>query len=229
MASLPCEFCGSSDAVEAYPDGDFCFSCNRKLNTEKRLQLIQDYKKQKNPKEIKLASLTNFWREWLKNRGIKQSTINKFDLQYDELSGSIAYPLRIKGAVVGYQLRDKSKQIKTIRYAADDKPFLFECRSDNTESVVVVEDPVSAMKIWQEADINTVALLGTNLNCTNKLFLIEEYKKIVIWMDGDLAGYKAAQKISNDLSQFCETFITFTKQDPKDLEASNITPVLSIG
>jgi 5S rRNA maturation endonuclease (ribonuclease M5) len=229
MANLPCDNCGSSDAVEAYQDGDFCFSCNKKINTEKRLHLASTEKKQKNPKEVKLISINDFWIEWLKNKGIKQATINNFDLQFDELSGSIAYPLKIHGAIVGYQLRDKNKKIKTVRYAADDEPFLFECRSNNTASVVVVEDPVSAMKIWQEASINTIALLGTNLNCANKLFLIEKYKKVIVWMDGDLAGYKAAQKIANDLSQFCETFLTFTKQDPKDLDAGSINQVLNIG
>jgi 5S rRNA maturation endonuclease (ribonuclease M5) len=228
MASLPCAKCNSSDAVEAYSDGDFCFSCHSKINS-RRLTLESDETKQKNPKKIQLTSITDYWIHWLKERGINDKTIRQFDIQYDELSKSIAYPVKIKKEIVGYQLRDENKKIKTARYAKEDEPFLFEACANNTEIVVVVEDPVSAMRIWQDVQVNAIALLGTHLNAVNKLYLINKYKHFVVWMDGDLPGYKAAQKISTDLLAFCAVNLIFTRQDPKEFEARSLKEFLIQG
>lgn len=227
MASLPCDKCGSSDAVEPYEDGDKCFSCGWK-NRSGRLKLESDDKKQKNPKKIQLTTITDFWINWLKQRGINEKTIRAFNIQFDKLSESIAYPCVSADTkkILGYQLRDKNKKIKTVRYAKEDEPFLFECRANDASIVVVVEDPVSAMRIWQDARINVVALMGTNLRNTNKLYLVGKYDRVLVWMDGDLAGYKAARHICNDLSQYNYTHIIFTTNDPKDHNSAVIKYIL---
>lgn len=225
MADLPCSRCDSSDAVEAYQDGDFCFSCHTKMNSRRRT-LKSNVEKQKNPKKIQLIQISEFWKNWLKARGVNEQTINYFNLQFDELSGSIAYPLKIEKEIVGYQLRDVNKKIKTIRYTKEEEPFLFECCANNAATVVVVEDPVSAMRIWQETKVNTVSILGTKLSSSNKVYLLSKYKKIITWMDGDLPGYKAGQKIANDLDGFCETRLIYSTSDPKDLKGWEIRLLL---
>lgn len=227
MASLPCENCDSSDAVESYDDGDFCFSCHKKINS-KRLSLESDLKKQKNPKPVKLVAITEHWINWLKNRGINDKTISYFNLQYDDLSKSIVYTIKVASEIRGYQLRDENKKIKTVRYAKEDEAFLFECSANDTSVVVVVEDPISAMRIWQDANINAVALMGTNLTIINKLYLITKYNKIIVWMDGDIAGYKAAQQIDRDCRVYCETKGMFTRYDPKDYPPTEIKRLLNV-
>lgn len=221
MASLPCEFCGSSDAVEEYEDGKFCFSCHKQFNRS-RLKLTDNTKKQKKPKNIQLIPITDFWINWLKSKGINDETINTFNLLYDELSQSIAYPIKTQDKIAGYQLRDINKKIKTVKYVDDDSPFLFSAEMADSMVIVVVEDAVSAMRVWQETGLNAVALMGTNLSTPNKLYLLNKYKRIVIWLDGDLPGYKAAIKIRNDLDGFCETRLIYSSSDPKDLKGHEI-------
>lgn len=219
MAGLPCDNCGSSDGLEDYTNGAYCFVCHYK-EKNKRLCLESDQNKQKKPKKIELLPLNSFWTNWLKDKGINEKTIQHFNIQFDRFSESVAYPCREQSTkkILGYQLRDKDKKIKTIRFITEYEHFLFEARINDSEQVVLVEDAVSAMRIWQDTKNNAIALLGTNLAEENLLYIIKNYKRIIVWLDGDLAGYQAAERIINNLQQFVYSKIFFTRADPKDLD-----------
>lgn len=227
MAGLPCSNCNSSDAVEAYDNGDFCFSCH-KLIKPRRLKSAWRKKQQKTPTKVALTALPPFWKNWLAEKNINEKTIEKFNLQYDKLSKSLAYPVKISGKVIGYQLRDAAKKIRTVRMI-EDFPFLFEAKTNNSNFVVLVEDPISAMRIWQDSNFNAIALLGTNLTSATKLYILKNYLNVIVWMDGDIAGYSAARKITNDFSQYRETYTKFTRLDPKDHDKYSLNSVLSVG
>lgn len=230
MAYLPCEQCGSRDAVQPYQNGKYCFSCHF-VERNGRLKLESDQSKQKKPKKIQLISINNYWHNWLTQQGIYDSTINFFSIQVDELSQSIAYPCCEQSAkkILGYQLRDKDKKIKTVKFAQIDEPFLFEARKNISPYVVIVEDPVSAMRIWQDTLFSAIALLGTNLNDVNKLYVINNYRTVVVWMDGDIAGYNAAKKIANDFRQYRTVYTRFTDEDPKKYNKTELNEILSLG
>jgi DNA primase len=229
MADLPCISCDSSDGVEPYKNGDYCFVCHQKF-FNRRLKLENDGKKQKKPKKIQLTTINDYWINYLQQRGVHEKTIQHFNIQFDELSQSIAFPCckQSPQKILGYQLRDKNKKIKTVRFSAENEPFLFELRVDNIQDLVIVEDPVSALRIWQDAKMNCISLLGTNLSTENKLYIIENYRDVVVWMDGDDAGYKAAKKIVRDLSPYLYVATRFTRDDPKDLDHHTINKILAL-
>jgi hypothetical protein len=227
MSSQPCKNCGSSDAVEPYDNGDYCFSCHTKSSNQKRLTLENDQATQKNPKEIKLTNIIpDKFLSWLYSRGLTKETVDHFQLQYDELSGSIAYPVKPGSKLVGYQLRDLNKNIKIVKYVSPVEPFYFLALRNNLPTVVIVEDPISAMRLWQDGQVNAIALLGTNLKTENKLQIVAEYTKIIVWMDGDIAGYGAARMIEINCSPWSETKILFTQKDPKDHSVDELRFVL---
>ena len=93
------------------------------------------------------------------------------------------------------------------------------------EVLVVVEGARERMKLWQEGLVNCVALNGCNLS-DEQCGLITELcpKQIVVMLDGDLAGTRAARKIAEKL---CRNFsvkiasLPFGK-DPKVLDAKEL-------
>lgn len=226
MNSL-CEYCGKSDAVRSYDDADFCFRCHLLMNA-RRLKFETLQKSPKITGKMALTELPKTWENWLKSKGIKEKTIKKFDLQYDKLSQSLVYPLKIGEELIGYQLRDAAKKVRSVRLDSE-LPFLFEAKTNNSNFVVLVEDPISAMRIWQDSDFNAIALLGTHLTNINKLYILKNYLNIIVWMDGDLAGYSASRKITSDFAQFRTTYTKFTKNDPKDHDKSSLNAVLLVG
>jgi len=78
--------------------------------------------------------------------------------------------------------------------------------------LVIVEDPVSAIKIARISD--SMPLLGSNLPISKLNTLKRRYKRLIIWLDHDKGenAYKIAQKAR--LIGF-EVRVILTKEDPK--------------
>lgn len=91
----------------------------------------------------------------------------------------------------------------------------------STDTLVLVEDILSAYKI-RLAGGNALALLGTHLK-PHHHSLIAPYNKIVIMMDGDSAGRKAAVDIYKTLSITNKDVITvFEKEQPKEMSMEQL-------
>ncbi|WP_373500762.1 toprim domain-containing protein [Desulfococcus sp.] len=63
------------------------------------------------------------------------------------------------------------------------------------QGIIVVECPRGVMRLWQAGFPNTVALLGTSLSSAQREWL-EKTPAILLMLDGDAAGRKAAEKIA---------------------------------
>lgn len=86
----------------------------------------------------------------------------------------------------------------------------------NTRStVMLVEDVVSAYKC-AKAGINVLPLLGTTLR-PHHFSLIKEYKRVMIYMDNDTAGQKAAVNIYKALSPYTNDLdVIYDMHQPKE-------------
>lgn len=77
---------------------------------------------------------------------------------------------------------------KVITYKATDLPFQAWYMSDPEAPLIIVEDSVSALRLWQ-LNINAVALLGTNLNTDKAVEIVsQDFKDVRIALDRDAFG-----------------------------------------
>ena len=112
-------------------------------------------------------------------------------------------PINREGeALCGYQARcspdRKPKCITTYSPNNKGEPLFYIGKQWPT--LFIVEDPLSALRIHQDRDASVMALLGTHLNevaFVSLLRFVERHgiNQIVIWMDDDEAGMKAAHLI----------------------------------
>jgi 5S rRNA maturation endonuclease (ribonuclease M5) len=93
---------------------------------------------------------------------------------------------------------DARKKMKyyTVGDITASKVFVKNKRS----TVMLVEDVVSAYKC-AKAGINVLPLLGTTLR-PHHLSLVKKYDRVIIYMDNDTAGQKAAVNIYKELSPY---------------------------
>ena len=105
------------------------------------------------------------------------------------------------------------KKAKWLFVGDKSKLWLLKSKSNVHNALVLVEDVVSALKIQRLSDV--VCLGGTSLPIEVVLNLFH-YSQIILFLDGDMAGLKAAQKIRNQLKLFVPVRIIYAKKDPKD-------------
>ena len=85
----------------------------------------------------------------------------------------------------------------------------------NTRStVMLVEDVVSAYKC-AKAGINVLPLLGTTLR-PHHLSLVKGFDRVIIYMDSDVAGQKAAVNIYKELSPYSNDLDVIHDAQPKE-------------
>lgn len=110
------------------------------------------------------------------------------------------------GNMGGYQARNAPgilpKCITT--YAQGHKGYPLFYRRLESNILIIVEDPLSAMRLHEETFVTSVALLGTHLNAHALSQIIhyvkqEDVKHITIWMDADIPGKVAGVKIHKEL------------------------------
>lgn len=103
----------------------------------------------------------------------------------------------------------------------------FDLLRDSSDYLVIVEDALSAIKVF-ESGFSALSLLGTSLKKETYSFLINylKYNKwlkhIIIWLDGDEAGQEGARKLKQQLSIYGSVKNIVTAKDPKELSFNEI-------
>ncbi len=108
---------------------------------------------------------------------------------------------------------DAAKKMKyyTVGDITASKVFVKNKRS----TVMLVEDVVSAYKC-AKAGINVLPLLGTTLR-PHHLSLVKGYDRVIIYMDNDTAGQKAAVNIYKELSPYTNDLdVIYDTKQPKE-------------
>ena len=89
---------------------------------------------------------------------------------------------------------------------------------DNTH--VIVEDPVSAIRIYEATGYSTIALLGTEFLSTQDLIKIKK-SLVYIWLDADAVD-KATRYLNKCKSLNINSKLIHTQLDPKEYGDSSI-------
>ncbi len=252
MAHLPCEHCGSSDAVQPYKDGMFCFSCHKKQYLEvsgsiRNSRIANDaqdvpYPTARNKVIQKLnPCILNQPTMWLLEKnmcnpsyeGRVYNMIKSVDLysrnkeKWYTITNCLELLIyNLKGEYIGSEYRLFSGDRKSISDYPPGSVFL----SNPLEHVpcrVITEDIASAINVSHVCP--SLALMGTSLprRCSQKLLtILESADRFVLWLDGDKPGQEAAKKVAKTISQFKPVQNVVTSLDPKCYQHSEVRDIL---
>lgn len=226
---MACYGCSSSDAMFKYDNGYYCFSCQKSFNFNKlkietikishieqdRVQLPEDI--EYTPENFSVEAL-----EWLYQYDILSSLIYEYKIGYSPSLQRVVLPNYVdKSMLLSYQTRSLSKY-DSPKYLSYGPKSIMRSRGPLTDTVVIVEDYISCIKVGQSC--KAVALLGTKTENLDQI--ISWYPRIIIWLDSDGAGQRSAQKLLQTCSLYRETRNIITELDPKGYTKSQIEEIL---
>lgn len=168
---------------------------------------------------------------WLVKKFGDYPELNEF--QYIPFYKSVYMPVynHLK-YVIGYVDRSYKGRIpKSYCHVESDKPKLsfYYPLHGVTDTIVLTEDIISAIACVNNSINTCAALLGAHLSKNSALHLRElGYTKLVLFLDPDEAGKRAAIKIRSSYSSlFKEISILRGKADPKDMKKLELLEVLN--
>ena len=168
----------------------------------------------------KITSLTDDCRDYIKLRGIIDTTITKFDLA--TYKNDIAFKYFKKGTLVGVKTRIPRKAINELKGKSikGSKPFLFNTQNINFENgeIIVCEGEFDCMIISQCGYENVVSV-GAGGNSLRSLFenstyFFYNFENIILVSDNDETG-------TNMEKQFTDQFKDKVKLIDKRLYSKN--------
>lgn len=261
--STNCPYCGEghlNSCYIQYDNGDYCFSCHKGSKGKENafaykilpMQWLGDVNPEfsaekatrvptytPNPKEFSLKTL-----EWLNQYYIYEKEIKLYNIAYCPpqygKEESLLFPIVIyNGVIEQFQRRYfPSKEFYSSRKLSQ---CIFEIESlDNCGIIVVVEDFISAIRVGEHTA--TLCLFGTKLNDIKIERIIRNYNTVLVWLDDDEPGQKAALEIKEKLTREAENYYTshpyiptqraFTvgnicNQQPKELSPNEIKKLIS--
>ena len=202
-AHLPCEDCGSHDALSQYDDGStYCFSCStyRKESTKE-----VRYMDEENTKGLKLDAGT-FPKDGIPDRKLTAETCKKFGVKVIVKAGGIAqhiYPYFDKsGKIVAQKVRTVSgKQFHCLGTMKNATLFGQNIFPAKGSYITLTEGELDAMSVFQmqgsKYPVVSIKDGATGARSVKDNYeYLDSFDKIVICFDGDEAGKKGAQKIA---------------------------------
>ncbi len=228
QANLPCDICGSHDALAKYDTNSYCFSCGTSIN-KRNYASFREKKPTWNgkfPSDL-TRNMSAPLKLWLKIYGLNKGDFLKANLAYSPYYKAVVIPFKKGDKFTGYQLRyvtglsgAKSHNIGKLQ------PFYI-THFPRSKSVVLVEDIRSALKLAKLT--NCICLLGTRLTDSHRNDIIGMYRDISLWLDNDTAGQRAAKRMEKKFSVTSNVTNISTKLDPKSYTREEIAKYLTFG
>ena len=240
IEKIPCQKCGSSKtpalAVYENKDGDptgFCYSCRTPFsNPYTGVEMTGKPKTPfpKIPEEsiewIPLATGFNT----IPDRHLNKSTCIHFGIRttVDETTGKILqhyYPKTKSGVVANYKKRDvETKSFYSIGDGKDLELFGQAQCTGPKKVLIITEGELDAPSVWQMMrkvgkNVHTVSVnngAGVDSIKTNYEF-VNAYPSILLCMDQDKPGEKAAKQIAEMFEPGKVKFVTIPHNDPNDM------------
>jgi 5S rRNA maturation endonuclease (ribonuclease M5) len=207
-------------AYVVYSTGDWCYSCNR---GEIRSEDFYSFRGSKeavtvNQKLILPGALSNNVKEmplalkaWLYSYYVFDDLIYKYNIHHCPYNyfttsngliyegESLIFPLIIDNEIVAYQQRFfPNKQF----FSCKSKEYIAEFGNHNSNTVVLVEDYLSAIRVAEVE--NSIWIQGTGLTNKELSYIIKNYLNIYVWLDPDNAGQDNAMRIFDKLTKEIE-------------------------
>lgn len=230
---IGCHKCGSSDGLALYEQEDgstdgTCFVCRTYFRNP--LQEEQEQREYNN-NDVKIENLPIMA---LEDRGISKKAAEHFGVRVElsETNGEVVahyYPFTKNGRITGWKRRDLLATDKRRRYTSigDRKGcelFGQSVSGSGGRMIVVTEGECDAMAAWElftkKGRVYRVVSLpdGANVRgAQNNLEWLETFDTVVLCLDQDEAGQKAAKVIADLLSPGKARIMSFSEVDANDM------------
>jgi DNA primase len=154
---------------------------------------------------------------YLASRGIREKTACEFGIGFYSgpglMSQRLAIPIEDEaGRLVGYCGRSLEGSEPRYRFPAGfaKSQVLFNLHraaATRQSTVIVVEGFFDCLKVYQAGFGAVVALMGSALYEPQRRLLLERFRQVVVMLDGDAPGRRAAAIVSARLSADCSVRI----------------------
>lgn len=232
----PCPDCGSRSGYADYGDHTYCHSCTMRVEKEVEEEnsyfaVMEDIPVES---EIVLPATMNTEfspsaKKWLLKAGITAEMVRESGIGFvaseyvgDQLvANRVILPIRREDKIIGYTARsvDEANYPKYLHFGKKDMQWKQHPTAAH-KAVVLVEDYLSGLRVGKFMDVAT--LFGTSIKERNILTLCRTYDTIILWLDPDEAGKRAAEKLMKQLTLYANVAIIISKADPKCLFDSEI-------
>lgn len=171
---------------------------------------------------------------WLYSYGFDDKDITYYDVKVSKVDGSIVIPKAFNGTHAHYVRRKFTDHFdrgpKALLYRDRTKQYVWRHMSYGVPKFILCEDPISAMKL-NKAGANVVSLMGTNLTDDVKKYLLDfDGASVLLFLDPDTAGMKAALKIKRELQSIVDTVTIhndpITGVQPKETDMITLTNIV---
>ena len=174
---------------------------------------IPDYKDL--TKELDYAKFKVEGQLWLGQYGFNESLVNQFRIA--ETDEGVVLPIFNDLFIYGYQIRRYNKAPKYLTYSKQRFSFLECIAGIRSKPLIIVEDLLSSYKL-RYAGYPTLCLLGTKLDGeAQRVLSMFRTKRVVLWLDDDIAGHAAAKKLFVDASPIVPNISAIFNHQPKEL------------
>lgn len=156
---------------------------------------------------------------WLAQYGFTEEECSSFGIR--EYRDGIILPIWNCGVYVGYQVRRYDKQPKYLTYNKDNSIQWLLTNTGN-KTLVIVEDLLSSYKLWA-AGYASLCLLGTKLNKSHiTQTMLDNYDRVVIWLDDDAAGHAGAMTLFRELSPTFKVVTSMNMAQAKEINLESL-------
>lgn len=227
-----CPLCGSSDANTLYPNGGYCFSCRKSTTKTSSDSWIPPSDVSIEEEHISLpydasASLSEEAVAWFSRYELDVPTLIKHGVLWSPSKQQVIYPFYENGtSLVAFQARNFSDKAKTKYYTKgainDILPIYFKCSGNFSNTLVVVEDCASAIKLSRYVD--SLPILGSGLSLSKVTKVAALYSSVLVWLDGDM--FHKAQRIAERFQHLgVYATVKYTENDPKELDYTTLESI----
>lgn len=207
QSKLPCESCGSSDALALYSDGHtYCYSCEKTTHGKGDGSYV--------PRPKQAAGLIQWGKangryQALNARRISEETCKKYAYWVGEYNGKHVQIADIKdittGATTGQKVRFANKEFLALGVKQTD---LFGAHLWNGgKKIVVTEGEVDCLSVAELYNCKypvvsiPLGVGSARKACAHNYEYFDQFDEIILMMDQDDAGREAAQQAAEVLPQ----------------------------
>lgn len=220
---LPCDTCGSSDAVSLYDDGhSYCFSCDAyTAGNESPLQRAHN----KHKVNAECISPSQMEYRPLKARGITAETCRRYTYQITKDYGKTVQVASYKdsdGNIIFQKIRDKDKNM-SVRGKTQNVFYGQHMFAGGGKRLVITEGEIDCLTMAQVQG-NKYPVVSVPLGCKSavktfkaNLAWLEKFEEVVVMFDMDEAGQEAVKAVSGLLSPHKLKIATLEMKDPNEM------------
>jgi len=218
----PCPRCGSRDNLGEYVDGKYCFGCGYVIKSD--ITSAKSVERLLSPiiKEGYGQLPNDVTRDIPKE---PYAWLMKYSLTKEEISeNNFMWSPRNEMLIVTYDdvwqgRYFPARKPKVFTSGYPDNQVLLPSNKGNSDRIVVVEDPISAIKVSRVC--LATPLLGSNLSMHKMVLLSRLHSHLTLWLDYDKIN-SMIKFLNTSRVLFRKVDIIITEKDPKELSTDEI-------